>query len=176
MPTLTVQIPDAEEVSYQFDEPQVTVGRNEDNHIVIPHSSLSGTHAQFVLNADGTYTLADNNSTNGTFVNGAQIVETVLGANAELLFGQVGAHFSHPELAAAPASPAATQAPAMEPLASTYQVGHLESTGRPANFVSISRFPKNLKKKDPVGTAMMAIGFFSLLIAVALVGASFVKL
>ena len=47
----------------------------------------------------GTYTLADNGSTNGTFVNGEQIVERVLLDGVDILFGQVGAVYSHPEIA-----------------------------------------------------------------------------
>jgi len=123
MPTLTIQIPDADEVSYEITDPQLTVGRNEGNNIVIAHGSMSGTHAQLVQNDDGSYTLADNNSTNGTFVNGEQIVERKLGGSEEILFGQVSAQYSHPELAAAapaaPSAPAPSAPPAAAPSAPT---------------------------------------------------------
>lgn len=171
---------------YEFSEPQVTVGRNEGNHIVIQHGSMSGTHATFTLTADGSYSLADHGSTNHTFVNGEQIVETNLGAGAEILFGQVSAYFEHPELAAAaaPATPAASPTPspgasfggASPAVASTFNPGPLETGGRPANFQSVSHFPKNRKKKDPAGAAIMGMGFFALAVAVGLIGLSFVSL
>tara|TARA_R110002096_G_scaffold273422_8_gene467261 strand:- start:2254 stop:2778 length:525 start_codon:yes stop_codon:yes gene_type:complete len=173
MAKLTVQVPDAEEAVYEFDEPQITVGRSEGNHIIIDHGSLSGVHSQLVQNADGTYTISDNQSTNGTFVNGQQIHEALLEHGSEILFGQISARFEQPEAMGYAAVEAPVSAgDAVGSFAST----PLDSTGRPANFHSISPFPKNIKKKDAVGSAVKAFGFVAIVCAVGVVAATFVFL
>lgn len=172
MPKLTIQIPEGEEAVYEFDEPQLTIGRNAANDIVIEHDSMSGTHAQLVMNEDGTYTLADNGSTNGTFVNGEQIVEKVLLDGSDVLFGQVGAAFSHPEIANFAAEDEAEYVEVPEP-AAAFSGQPLETMGRPANFTNVSPFPKKKKTSDPVATVAMALGFVAIVCAVALVGVVF---
>ena len=172
MPRLTVQIPDAEEAVYEFDDPQLTVGRNPANDIAIDHSSLSGTHAQLVLNEDGTYTLADNGSTNGTFLNGEQVVEAVLYDGAEILFGQVGAYFNHPGVEGGVAEsfePASSAAP-------EYVAEPLETIGRPSNFQSVSPFPKKKVVKDSVGGLVKLVGFGVFAVAIGLVALVVLKL
>lgn len=173
MPKLTIQIPDIEEQVYEFDEAQLTVGRNEGNDIIIDHDSMSGTHAQLVLNEDGTYTLADNGSTNGTFVNGEQIVERVLPDGVDILFGQVGAVYSHPEIAELGFSEHEQEDAGDD---TSWVSQPLETSGRPANFQSISPFPKKKKVSDPVATTAKMLSFLAIVCSVALVGAVFVFL
>jgi pSer/pThr/pTyr-binding forkhead associated (FHA) protein len=52
---------------------QVTVGRDRDNDLVIPHPLASRHHARFARRSDGVY-LCDLSSTNGTYVNGVPLV------------------------------------------------------------------------------------------------------
>jgi len=52
---------------YALLKDELTLGRGEDNDIVIPHASISRTHAR-LLKRDGGFELMDLNSTNGTFV------------------------------------------------------------------------------------------------------------
>jgi len=54
-------------VEYSLFKDEVTVGRGEDNDIVIPHASVSRAHAR-LMKRNGAYELMDLNSTNGTFV------------------------------------------------------------------------------------------------------------
>ena len=49
-----------------------TIGRGAKSDIIIPDPFMSNIHAQF-LKIDDMWTLVDNESTNGTFVNGEQI-------------------------------------------------------------------------------------------------------
>ena len=51
---------------------QLTIGRNKDNDIVIDDQSVSRYHATIVVIENG-YILTDNNSSNGTFINGNRI-------------------------------------------------------------------------------------------------------
>jgi hypothetical protein len=74
--------------SFDLSVERTTVGRLEDNTLQIPDPSVSSHHAEILLR--GTEILVrDLNSTNGTFVNGEKISETVLQPGQVLRFGQV---------------------------------------------------------------------------------------
>lgn len=53
---------------HEFTLPQITIGRVDKNHVVLPNNRVSSVHAR-VLEGDDGIVLIDNNSTNGTFVN-----------------------------------------------------------------------------------------------------------
>ncbi len=79
--------------TYNITKAQVTVGRGSNNTIVFTEGTISRNHAiiRFVA---GMFQLQDNNSSNGTSVNGQRIKEVILkdgdivrfGANTELKF------------------------------------------------------------------------------------------
>ena len=52
----------------------ITIGRDSSNDVVIDDFTASRHHLQIIQHDDGHYTLSDFGSTNGTFVNGQQIV------------------------------------------------------------------------------------------------------
>jgi len=58
--------------NFPLNKPQFTLGRNSNNDIVIPETTVSGNHAK-LINEGGNWFIVDNNSTNGTFVNGTRI-------------------------------------------------------------------------------------------------------
>jgi len=62
--------PVAAEYSLMKDE--ISIGRGEDNDVVIPHASVSRQHAR-LMRRDGGFELMDLNSTNGTYVDDRQI-------------------------------------------------------------------------------------------------------
>lgn len=64
------------------------VGRAEDNHFQIIHSTVSTHHCELIL-GDGTVLLRDCNSTNGTFVNGERVKEVALQAGQTIHLGDV---------------------------------------------------------------------------------------
>lgn len=53
---------------YSLFKDEVSLGRGEDNDVVIPHASVSRAHAR-LLRRNGVFELTDLNSTNGTFLN-----------------------------------------------------------------------------------------------------------
>jgi pSer/pThr/pTyr-binding forkhead associated (FHA) protein len=57
---------------YSILKDEVSLGRGEDNDVVIPHPSVSRAHAR-LMRRDGNYELTDLNSTNGTYVNGQPV-------------------------------------------------------------------------------------------------------
>ncbi|MEM0970310.1 MAG: FHA domain-containing protein [Verrucomicrobiota bacterium] len=170
MAVLTVQLAGGEPAYYQFEEPQVTIGRGKDNSIVVDHESISASHAQFVRNEDGSYTLMDLGSSNGTFLEGQAVSQQVLPDTGNLQFGHIAAYWqTHGELAPAPveeesASGMSMLAPDFVPM------------GRPANFVSISPHKKNRKKSDPAAGVAGALGAISILTSLGLIAAVFLLL
>jgi hypothetical protein len=74
---------------YAMLKDEVSLGRGEDNDIVIPHASVSRTHAR-LARRNGAFELTDLNSTNGSYVNGSPVNGTVQVANgSEVRFGDV---------------------------------------------------------------------------------------
>jgi FHA domain/Integrin beta chain VWA domain len=53
---------------YSLFKDEVSLGRGEDNDVVIPHASVSRAHAR-LMRRNGVFELTDLNSTNGTYVN-----------------------------------------------------------------------------------------------------------
>ncbi len=68
--------------------PETTVGRKTDNDLVLSDVTISGLHCK-ILNEDGVVYVLDENSTNGTFINGERISEkTELHHGDKLLLGK----------------------------------------------------------------------------------------
>ena len=79
------------EVRAQSDN-RLTVGRTHDNALIIENSSVSSVHAAFTSSAQGTVYLSDLGSSNGTFVNGVQIVmgeKTIVKSGDRLKLGEI---------------------------------------------------------------------------------------
>ena len=65
----------------------LNIGRNFDNEIVVQDPTVSRNHATLILNDYG-YTIRDNSSSNGTFINGSRIYgETQISRNDILKVG-----------------------------------------------------------------------------------------
>jgi pSer/pThr/pTyr-binding forkhead associated (FHA) protein len=73
--------------------PVVNIGRAEYNDLVIPDDSVSGSHAK-LQRREGIWVLTDNESTNGTWVDGERVHgEVMLGPGAVVRFGEVSVLF-----------------------------------------------------------------------------------
>jgi hypothetical protein len=85
--TLNPVAPIASEYVVLKDE--VSLGRGEDNDIVIPHASVSRAHAR-LLKRNGSYELTDLNSTNGSYVDDHQVRgSTVVASGSQLRLGDI---------------------------------------------------------------------------------------
>jgi hypothetical protein len=79
--------PVAAEYSLMKDE--ISIGRGEDNDVVIPHASVSRQHAR-LMRRDGGFELMDLNSTNGSYVDDRQIHGSAfLSAGSRLRLGDI---------------------------------------------------------------------------------------
>lgn len=78
-----------------------TLGRAEGNHHVIPHASVSSRHCEIIV-SDGTITVRDLGSTNGTFVDEKPIQQASIAHGQRLKLGRTEFVVEAPEVPAAP--------------------------------------------------------------------------
>jgi transcriptional regulator with GAF, ATPase, and Fis domain len=87
MPYLIVRQPDRVALSVDLRD-GMTVGRHEQNAIVLDDAKVSRQHASFSA-AKGRWEVHDLSSTHGTFVNGARVTSCLLSDGDRLQLGQV---------------------------------------------------------------------------------------
>jgi pSer/pThr/pTyr-binding forkhead associated (FHA) protein len=138
--------------AHELNVDRTTIGRVEDNLFQIAESSISSHHCEVLLRGSDVV-IKDLNSTNGTFINGEQITESVLKPGQTLRLGQVELKLETGTSASAPATtpaPAAAPAPgpAKKPLEATMVIprgvslSELEGGGRPSGFDTSKEFSK----------------------------------
>src|SRR5216683_7637500 len=89
--------------SFPLDQPGVKVGKAPDNDLVIDHPTVSRNH--LIVHRQGDrFLVQDLGSTNGTFIDGAQVREAYLRAGAVLEVGDVKLRFQ-PEISAVEIAP-----------------------------------------------------------------------
>ncbi|HMS68956.1 MAG TPA: FHA domain-containing protein [Saprospiraceae bacterium] len=71
-----------------MNEIAIKIGRSPDNSIVINDASVSRNHIKLVLNEDDVVRLIDLNSTNGTFINGRRVLESIISEADEVKLGE----------------------------------------------------------------------------------------
>jgi predicted component of type VI protein secretion system len=156
---LTVYFPEDSPTTHEFVGSKLTVGRLGDNDVQLDEASVSSHHAEIEL-GEGLAVLRDLDSTNGTFLNGDQVIgEVALNEGDEIYFGGIRANF----LAAASSVPSATNAVAA---AAPELVVAAAGTGRPDNFQYMSPLPKPVQGRDTLGMAAWACAGLGVLAAV----------
>lgn len=74
-----------------------TVGRSDDNNLVLPDRWISRNHAMLQGMENGSFYLIDLGSRNGTFINGRRVsVPVTLQDGDQIIFGQTEISFSNP--------------------------------------------------------------------------------
>jgi pSer/pThr/pTyr-binding forkhead associated (FHA) protein len=76
-------------VAYELMPGLNRVGRNPTNDCRVPDASLSSFHCEIILNPDNTVRVRDLASTNGTFVEGLQIMDSEVKPGEILRMGSV---------------------------------------------------------------------------------------
>lgn len=154
MPKLTVSLPDGTESVHELNDEQITLGRVDDNMIVIADISVSSHHAE-LTSRDGDYILRDIGSTNGTRLNGRDIAEgadTPLQDGDTVIFGKVSTLYSSEKAATRPL-PVEMEASGVPAV----------SSARPADFANASPFQTKKEKQEPAALAILAFGVVALL-------------
>lgn len=171
MPKLTIHLPGQEPLKIGFDDQvEISLGRADDNDIVLQHESISSHHAQLRL-VGGAYHLLDLGSTNGTFLEGEPVTEAPLAHGASITFGQVPADYeaAEEEEAHAPEGDDGFASSGGSGFESAVHGAVAEHSVLPANFRNLSPLPQ-AEKKDVFAQAAMALGIVGILAAAALVG------
>jgi len=89
---------------------KTTIGRVEDNAFQIAEPSVSSHHCEVLLHG-GDVVIKDLNSTNGTFINGEKISESVLKPGQVLRLGQVEIRLETEDTPSAPPQPGSSAPP-----------------------------------------------------------------
>ena len=79
----------------EVSHPVFTIGRDISNEFYIQVGTVSKKHATILFSEDGTFTLIDNKSSNGTFVNGNRIEKIILKNGDYILIGEIGMTFQN---------------------------------------------------------------------------------
>ena len=152
--------------SHDLKTDKTTIGRVEDNTFQLAEPSVSSHHCEILLQGNDVL-VKDLNSTNGTFINGEKISESILKPGQTLRLGQVEIRLETegmpapspspaPAAAAAPAPAGApASAPSKKPMESTMMVtrgvslNELEQGPRGAGFDTASKaFSKKSNKAN----------------------------
>lgn len=81
MPRFVISLHDALVREVVFRSGRTTMGRRPYNDVVLEHPTASGEHAVLQVHDDGSVSIEDLGSTNGTYVNGVRVQKQVLSAN-----------------------------------------------------------------------------------------------
>ena len=156
MPTLHVTLQDGTDIKHDLTEDVITIGRVPDNVLQIDDISVSSHHATLTLSA-GEYVLRDTGSTNGTRLNGKDLVSDTdhkLAGGEKITFGKVVTHYASDAAAGQVLPLPAEEEAAIVPAAASI---------RPADFANASPFQTKKKKKDPAGAGIIVFSIVAIL-------------
>jgi len=83
--TIFVEAKERERRAFVFAEPEVTIGRVQGNHVVLPNRNVSRRHARIVVR-DNRAVLTDLKSTNGTYLNGRKCTAPMMVKEADKVY------------------------------------------------------------------------------------------
>jgi pSer/pThr/pTyr-binding forkhead associated (FHA) protein len=81
--------------SFEVQSHQSSIGRSIDNDVVLPFETVSGCHALLVF-ANGSWTIQDQGSVNGVFVNNKKVTSHKLESDDQISIGTVVLQFKIP--------------------------------------------------------------------------------
>lgn len=70
---LIIRVPQGGQKTFQIDKPQINIGRQLRNDIIVEDKRVSRDHAKIMYGSDGQFTIIDLSSTNGIAINGIPI-------------------------------------------------------------------------------------------------------
>ena len=85
---------DGERITFDLNKLVMSLGRADDNDIVIPNRTVSSHHATLSFEG-GVFYISDNDSTNGIFVNDIKITKSKVHNNDIIRIGSVFAKLNY---------------------------------------------------------------------------------
>lgn len=165
MPRIQLTTPDGSTFEAELSADRVTVGRNDGNDIVVPDSSVSGSHGEFT-NEGGSWVFTDGGSTNGTKVNGERVERLEVSHGAQFEFGDVAVIFIDDAAAYEEPAPAASSSSGRAAAAAPAD-GY---NSRPVDRSSRIGFGPKKPVKDGSRGLLIFVGVVSLLAALGFIG------
>jgi pSer/pThr/pTyr-binding forkhead associated (FHA) protein len=92
MATPTIIFEDGQEMEFSGPE-RLTIGRAEDNNVIVDDAEMSRHHGEIILHADGTAEVRDRGSRTGTFINDQRVDSQILRDGDRVSFGPLHAVF-----------------------------------------------------------------------------------
>ena len=165
--------------SHELNVDKTTIGRVDDNSFQVADPSVSSHHCEVLLRGNEVV-IRDLNSTNGTFINGEKISESVLKVGQTLRLGQIELQLLTEGMpmptatATSPPPPAAASAaaPARKPIDQTtamrrgVSLNELSEGARPTGFDTTS---KGFSKKDNKTNRLFITGAIVVFVVICIV-------
>ena len=156
--------------TYELKVDKTTVGRVSDNTFELPESSVSSHHAEILLRGNDIV-IRDLDSTNGTFINGEKITESVLKPGQILRLGTVEMRLETAEGAGGTAAgnTSGTSSKPRQTLDHTrvipqgVKLDELQGTGGPPHLGSTTGFEKKSNRGSKIFIAVMSVVLLVLL-------------
>ena len=149
----------------------ITIGRKQDNHVVVALPHISGYHARFTLITANRGLLEDLDSTNGTEVDGLRIYRAVINAGSQVVLGRktpldvatlfvpVAQPAPAPKPAAAPVPKAAPAAQPNKPPGAAKEIDVSEAFAQlEASYKAYKETKAALERQDKVRQALLQAG------------------
>ena len=92
MPRIQFTTPDGASGAHELDSERMSVGRADDNQLIIADDSVSSHHGEFAFDGS-SWTLTDLGSTNGTKVGGSRVEIVNLASGSAFQLGNVNCVF-----------------------------------------------------------------------------------
>jgi predicted component of type VI protein secretion system len=144
--------------TFELKSDKTTVGRVSDNMFEIPEASISSHHAEILLRGNDVV-IKDLGSTNGTFINGEKITESVLKPGQILRLGMVEMRLETADAAAAAAATKRAQTlDQTRVIPQGVKLDELEGTRTPLDFGKSGFEKKSDKGTKTFVTIVVAIG------------------
>jgi pSer/pThr/pTyr-binding forkhead associated (FHA) protein len=161
--------------THELKADKTTIGRVEDNAFQIAEPSVSSHHCEVLLRG-GEVVVRDLDSTNGTYVNGERVTESVLKTNQILRLGQIELRLEADAPAAGAAAPAKKHLDQTLVMQRGVSLNELEQGSRGGGFDTkgsgFSKKENNINKIFWIGAGLVGLLILGLLLYVFMIAGS----
>ena len=166
MPKIQFTTTDGATGEYELNQERMSVGRADDNHIVIPDGSVSSHHGEFSFDG-ASWLFTDTGSTNGTKVGGERVDTVQLQSSPFFVLGSVECAYIADEAAHSQSAASNSQWEEEAPATYSTPVAAGGYGSRPLDRSARVGFGPHKKEKDGSRSALMFLGVLGCLACLA---------